>query len=532
MNALLFFHKSESQQLQRAAQPFGLQPTPRSFCWLVFCYGFLLYWFRPGLVVSDPDVPWHILAGETASLASPSSRLNVWSFAEPTHVWINLSWLADYGLAALNNVGGLLALALFAAIAYALYLVVFFRWWLGQGASLITAFAATFCTSLCLLAFVSPRPTFVTLFLTTFAISAFQKLIICRKSRRVAVLGAAGWVIWINCHGGFLVGFFVAFSFILYTLVAKNWPAAKRVTVAALTMVLASYLNPIGFKIFSATWLTLSGASRASIIEWQPLTYASILSLNPVFGLLWVLTALLLASFGLSNKISLYSKLLAIGGCAAALSAVRHILIFIPLASPFLIESFAMLSAYLGSSRRSRRWARFWASREAKYWADGRSFTARRFAAPLCCLLIMCCLLMSYKDRLNWQSANGLSIYKELNFIIERYPHRHFLVPFSVNAWLAFQSKGAVQIFVDGRAETAYSEEVLADENRLNEADRDWQQLVNRYQIDAMMLNRSSLLLSRVRASSDWSEVSVDGVWHFFLRSSAAAQPFNGERYH
>ncbi len=228
--------------------------------------------------VADYDFWWHLKTGQyivlqhklpvpdefayTTYLGKPAYR------GEETVRYFNLTheWLAQIVFYLIYAAGGftgivLLRATLLAAFCALIGLVVYQRtgrFFRGLAAGLLAATVAY--------QFVPERP-----YLISFAFLA-GTFAILESRRRLWVLPPL-FLIWANCHSGFILGWaalgvYCAESLYL-RLRSKPIPDERRLLLVALASVLTSGFNPNGFRVIQVMRLYQSSAMQSSVAEWQ-----------------------------------------------------------------------------------------------------------------------------------------------------------------------------------------------------------------------------------------------------------------------
>lgn len=106
-----------------------------------------------------------------------------------------------------------------------------------------------------------------------------------RRSLRPAVLVPALMAVWVNCHGGWIVGLAVFGGWCLMTAVTASWRDRGALAAVAMMALAATLLNPYGVGMWQFLWSTV-GVNRPMISDWQP-TY----SLPALLWIPWIATA-------------------------------------------------------------------------------------------------------------------------------------------------------------------------------------------------------------------------------------------------
>ncbi|HEY6130139.1 MAG TPA: hypothetical protein VIW23_18345 [Candidatus Acidoferrum sp.] len=304
----------------------------------------------------DPDVWWHIKNGQNIAASHHWPTVDPYSFTVSGTPWLAYEWLGDvmlgfvarFGLRALDG----LLMALAGAIAIAVYYY----------ASLCArhskaGFVSAFLVSIFAIANFNLRPQ---MFGALFLAITLILLELFRQGRPKAL-----WVlpplflIWINTHGSWIIGFGVVLVTLLGGLVefriggikGERWTEKQRIQleVALLGSILVVPLTPYGTELATYPFLVASSLplNVAYVIEWAPMPF------NLYWGKLFL--ALLAGAFLLQMMyqftFSLQRWILAIGGIVMACLHVRFVLLFAPFFAPILA---IMLARWIDGYQRDK----------------------------------------------------------------------------------------------------------------------------------------------------------------------------------
>jgi hypothetical protein len=219
---------------------------------------------QAGLGLSDPDAPWHVVAGR--ELAS------TWQFAGPDPLsafghrpWILTQWLPELLMAGGYRLGGLPAVTWLASAGItALCAVVYFqaRRWGGPLGSVV----ATGMAALGAAGSLSPRPQVVGMIL--FVVTSGAWLATSRDHRARWWLLPVAWL-WACCHGtwvmGPMVGFVVVAGLVAHRSVSR--PQLVRLLGLVLGCAVAGLVTPLGWR--SVESIQAVQAVSPYIQEWR-----------------------------------------------------------------------------------------------------------------------------------------------------------------------------------------------------------------------------------------------------------------------
>ena len=269
--------------------------------------------------LSDPDTWWHLASGRWIAEHGAVPRTDTLSFTVPDHPWINLQWLFDLFLYALQQAGGETLLVLVSAATYGLATVLLIRnlrLALGPvGACILTLWVTTIAWER-----FTVRPEMVSFVLleTVLWLFAMRRQ---RDGRNLWLLVPV-MALWVNTHALFVIGVFIIVCH-MAAAVATRWPVVpagwrqsspespqmtKRVLAAGTAAVLVTVANPyaVGGMLFPFTLMSrISGSNPIfrGIGEFTPpfSTYfpelmASAYQLFFIFAVVVVVVAVVLAA--------------------------------------------------------------------------------------------------------------------------------------------------------------------------------------------------------------------------------------------
>jgi hypothetical protein len=223
---------------------------------------------------ADPDLWWHVKTGELILDGGSIPDRDVFSFTAAGAPWINHEWLSEVVLAGAFRFGGdrgMVALRL-ALLAAGCGLLGWLLW--KRLPEPLPALVLLLAALRELAAFWSLRPNDATSILSLAFLACLEAY---RRGRHAAVLALPPLMaLWVNLHGGFLLGLAIAaagLGSLLLRLEGERPPRAERLRLAAVlaATLLAPLLNPYGPRLFVYLVQEL-GARHAFNTEWQSLS--------------------------------------------------------------------------------------------------------------------------------------------------------------------------------------------------------------------------------------------------------------------
>ena len=123
---------------------------------------------------------------------------------------------------------------------------------------------------------------------------------------------------------------------------------------------------------------------------------------------------------------------------------------------------------------------------------------------------------------------------QDVSYLQTHFPHTRLLNHWNYGGILIFRTRGAMPVFVDGRAATAYPDELLRDYFKLSQLDIDetaWDTVLDKYEIDAVLWVRAHDELRRfLVGKKGWKEAYTGLYASVYVKSrqgTVAASEFH-----
>ncbi len=465
----------------------------------------------------DPDTGWHIAAGDLIWQQGQIPLSDPWSFTANGQLWYNISWAYDAFLSALHGVGGLPAVVIVTAFFYALAVALMGAIALKSSKSMLAAVLVTALLGFVLLPGMLARPQGLTFLI----IIGFYWLLRFGSLKQLWIVPCL-MALWANLHGGFLVGFIIIGMFVIEAFFAGSRERLLRLIIVGVLSSLAVFLTPYGFGIVEAVQLTMGSAMKSVLMEWQP-TNLGVLKPATLFVGLFVLVSALF-----EPRIPLADKLLACFWIAMGLISVRMMHIAALLAMPYLAQSVALRlkQSPIGSLVEKR---------DRVYTADLARPIVRRVLASIACVGVVVMFIPSTQRALAGQGEKFASFPEHhapdeaLDFVKANYPGLRLYNRYGLGGYLIYRERGAVPVFVDGRADTAYPRGLLKDAVSIGYMSRAraqtpanaaaWRKLVDAHQIEGFLVTVDGRLYDQLMDKKDWANVVQSEFHALFVRA-------------
>jgi hypothetical protein len=434
----------------------------------VISFACVYYLVNAPVLIGHYDLGWHLAAGDLIRDQGNIPFHDPWSFTSGDRQWYNVSWLWDVIASLLfqyTNFSGLILFVIACGAVIAGYLTS-----VGLSSRASTTAVCISVLSSCLL-----YPTFATypnIYLAASPnISTMLFCVIfygeCLKRRKFLLLPAIFllpviMVLWANLHGGFLLGLLIIGFFGGAALLRRDWANFKIYSLAGVGCFIATFINPLGWHIYEGLATVLGHFSQEYITEWWPY-FRNVTVPGSIPGILYILIFLALE---LGHR----------GSCPIELRLLSWFFLFLGLFQFRYMSFFFLFSTIPLALHLSPLLPKPPINFEKLLLAAGAIATC---ALPLVYLQI--------------EPALGLpQMLSEPDVL---YLETHFSQARLLNHWnyggiLIFRNRGAIPVFVDGRAATAYPDALLRDYFKLAQLEVNetaWDTVLEKYRIDTVL---------------------------------------------
>jgi hypothetical protein len=455
--------------------------------------------------VTDPDVWWHLKAGQYMAEHKSIPRTDPFSYTRAGQPWVAHEWLTEvllYELQRLAGWGGLIVF--FAAMLSAAFFLLYLR----CGPNPFLAGVAMLCAAGATLPVWGVRPQVVSLLLTSLWL-----LILERSERNPRVLW---WtlpltLLWVNLHAGFALGLalsalFLTAGLIERTLGSRSGVSQMRLRLPAVVLLLDLLLvplNPNGFRMFSYPIETLrSAAIQNYIAEWA--------SPNFHHAEYWPFLLVVLGTFAVLgwSRVELRPRelLLLMVSLYASLASIRLMPLFVLIAVPLVVHR-------LGS------WT---ASRSRRVGSPGGFRLPFNAALALGMAAFAALHTAQVIDR-QPQAEEQRFPARAVAFLQSHPPIGRIFNHYDWGGYLIWKLYPPTRVFIDGRADL-YGRELLdqfADTYQFKGA---WQQPLQRWSVDTVLVPANSALATGLRSAPGWT-VSYEDAQAIVLSQTRPPKP-------
>lgn len=457
----------------------------------------LYYVSNASLLLGHYDLGWHLAAGDLIREHGIPLQ-DPWAFTSGDKQWYNLSWLWDVIASVVfqyTNFSGLIFLTVACGAIIAGYLA---SVCLNSGASAIPVCISVFSACLLYPAFATPPNIYLAASPNTatmlFSVIFYAE---CLKRTRLALLPAM-MAFWANLHGGFLLGFPIIGIFCSAALLRRDWVNFKIYGLAGIACFIATFINPLGWHIYEGVATTLGHFVQANITEWW--SYFSNMTMpGSIPGVIFILTFIALELRDRDScPIPLGARLLSWLFLFLGLYQYRYMSFF------FL---FATVPLGLHLDRLLPK--------EPNRLKIRRSLLAAGIVGA-------CALPLFYIQKEPALGLPQMLSEQDAFYLQTHFPHARLLNHWNNGGILIFRTRGSIPVFVDGRAATAYPDDLLHDyfklvEPEFNEAA--WDTVLQKYKIDTVLWVKAHEELRRLLVGKKgWKEAYTGMYTSIYVR--------------
>ena len=463
--------------------------------------------------VGDADYWWHIVTARWIidNHALPSHDL--FTYTVPDHAWTDHEYLSELLMYGLGKVGGQLAVSIgLGAVTWAGFWLIQRRIAVRPQPAIVTA-AALVIGAVAGLPIWGPRPQMI-----TFAFLCLELLLIelfLAGRRRALYAMPLVLLVWANFHGGFVIAFlFLGLAFLVelgrWLLNRSDVQARGRaLTVLAVTAAsaIAGLVNPHGIALYVYSWRTQTSAvQQAFITEWQSPDFHML----AMRGLEAMIVLLLLGLAARRGRLTAFQVLATIAALLLALQSVRHIAVFVAVATPVLAWTYGPLVA---AWRPSASWlgARLRPSPRDGIAAAGVLFVAAAAAGVATTAVLLHHQAASTVENYPSAAADYLDSHPNVGTrMFADYGWGGYMI-------YRFYPNPSRRVFVFGEADLM-GDTIMNEYSDVVGVKSDWLDILNRHGVDYVVYDPGTALTSALATQPNWHEVYADSVAVIFVR--------------
>jgi hypothetical protein len=483
-----------ARSAERAAAALRRLPSPIVI--MAIAVGGVMFALTVAKGVQDPDYFWHLTTGKLIAETGQVPSVDPFSFTWFGQPWTPHEWLSELLIFrlvdGLGRIGALIVFGLFPPAIFGVLAAAFAR----QGARVLAVALPFALGAFALIAYVTLRPQAISWLLLA-GLIWFLLEARADHSRRFLLL-IPWFVAWANLHGLYVVGLGVVGVYLLFTLAGRTpmSPARGWVVAGLLGAIAASMLTPAGpiGILYPLRYVEGGDWGLANIQEWQSPNFH-----EPAhFAFLALIVAV-----GVNGGRKTPGWLVALSwiGIAMGLVALRNVPVAVVLCMPTLV---------LGLEDRLReRNARKPSKPMSPLRALGRRWMELATAVAIAIGSIAVLVPRDMSGAIDTNLAKRFPI-AGVDRLMELAPDANVFAEYGWGGYVIWRMHDlGARVFVDGRNDM-YSQEVLEDYTAIRAADPGWEELVEQYGVEAILLPPETMVTRGPAEDAGWCEVLRD----------------------
>lgn len=484
-------------------------------------------------LLSDGGIGWHVRTGQMIAATHVIPRVDSFSSTMSGRPWFAWEWLYDLAVGQLERVAGLNGVVWLTALTIALVFSWTFRLLMQRGVSLALALVLVLLAASASMVHFFARPHVISWLFTlvwfwildTTELEGWGADGGVRKQNRKLWLLPLLMLVWVNVHGGFLVGFAllgIYWASPVYTwarlretrwedamlkLRARN--RARQLFIVGIFTLLATYCNPYGWRLYTHIYQYLTNRFLIDHIdEFQSPNFHGVA--ERCFALLMLIALVALAAR--TRRVRLSEGLVVLFAVYAGIYAVRNVpvssLLLVLVAGPLLEPRMARMRLPL-----SEFWARM---KDIELNLDGHFWPIVGAVA-------------AFSIAVNGGNAGSRHLmdahFGSSRFPVEAVSHLEqgktwgpILAPDYWGGYLIYRLYPKTRVVVDDRHDF-YGESFLRDYVTMIHAERGWEKFLTEHDVCCILVPQGSALANILALSRDWKEIYRDDVAVAFGKS-------------
>jgi hypothetical protein len=320
------------------------------------------------------------------------------------------------------------------------------------------------------------------------------------------------FLVWVNTHGSFVIGLF---AFVVYGasglvdlhwggVASRLWTSAERLRLelVALLTLIALTITPYGTQIclYPMNMAFSQPVNVGNIVEWQSIKF------DAFFGKLFLalILSFVLAQVTLRLTWRLEELVLFFAGIVAACLHLRFLLIFVPFCAPLLAAVVA-------------RWVPPYEPTQDRH-AMNAILTTLVVAAVIALFPSRADLQTTMKEKWPVQAVAYLRHHPAPQPMYNSYGYGGYLI---------WQMSDANKVFIDGRTDIYERTGVLADYLSISRLDFPAPFLLNAYNVQSCLLDRTDTLVTLLNALPGWQKIYGDPISVLYVRRPSLTESVN-----
>jgi hypothetical protein len=487
------------------------------------------------ILLRDAGTGWHIRNGQLMLQTHSITRVDPFSATMSGQPWYAWEWLYDLLIAAIHHVFGLNGVVFYTAAVMAATFVLVFHLAMRRGGSLpITFFLLVLSLGASAVHFLA-RPHVLSWLLTVIwfelldSASGGAGADSEAKARRLFFLPVL-MLLWVNLHGGFVVGFALLGVYLLgggieyFTCPEKREvmsPWLKRLGLVSVLSLLASFVNPYGYNLHLHIYRYLSDRFLMDhVSEFRSPDFHG--TAQQCFAVILLVSIAALA--GARHKPGPAHLLVILLAAYSGLYASRSLPVSSMLLTLMVSPPLSEVIAYGGENAEIASWLRALLSRVHHFGARMEKLELR-FQGHLWLVLVFVLGLWACMHGGKLGSAQVLNAYfdgerfpvEAAEVIAQRDIREPIFCPDQWGGYLIYRLYPQTKVLVDDRHDL-YGARFFKDYLKVVFVQPDWEKVLDEKHVNWVLVQKDSSLGTILGQTSGWKLIHEDGTALLFHR--------------
>ena len=485
----------------------------------LFLAVFLTLFFHSGRpLLHDGDTGIHVRAGEVILDTLSVPKRDIFSFHSPPLPWTAHEWFSEVVMALLHRTFGLTGVVLFFILIISLTYLLLFKVLRSYGGNILAdtfiAFLVVISSYLHWLA----RPHIFSLFLLVVWYSLLDSFQKDGKIRSLFFLPPL-MLLWVNLHGGFVIGFLLVGIYFLGNLAKYGFSQgsekeqsktmARNLGFTLLSCFLVSLINPYGYRILSFPFALVTNRYFVdNVLEFLSTDFHKTL---PFKYLLFFMIAI----FALSPKPTRLVELaLVLVFTGMAIYSYRYIPLYCVIIAPILSRQAESLLARSEGPRMKNF------HDEAEKIAKIDSFV-KGYLLIFVALLIV--IAVATKGNLEFRFDETKKPVAAVDFLRKETVTGNMFNMDEFGDYLIYVAYPQYRVFIDGRLDV-YGTEKFKEYRKVATLGSGWEKVLEKYNIGWIFYDANSVLSRSLYEKKGWRLIYADKVANIFVKERAEYQ--------
>jgi hypothetical protein len=479
-----------------------------------------------GGLLSDGDTGWHIITGQNILKTLTIPRADPYSHTMNGAPWVAHEWLADVILALFHSAMGLSGPVLLSAVVLVLTFLLLYSWMLRQTSEALTAAIFTIIAALGSMLHWLARPHIFSLLLTLVFVIILD--LYWREGRNRLWLLPLLMVLWVNLHGGYILGLALVLLYAAANLIIRIAAGSeskslakpiKPLFTAAFATLAATFVNPRGPAILIFPFhLVGRPFIMDNVIEFRSLDFHH----NSLFMLTLLLyLAILVLSPKKPDPIEGSLTFLFV---AMSLYSVRYIPLMLIVVSPIVArrvpEVLGIVADRLGAFRVTGDARTMLESISANVTAMESRFNRHVWVwiAVAICFLAGLNGSRTSNDRLfDYRFDQAKFPVSALDFAMRNQIPGNMFNNDGWGGYIIYAAHPRYRVFMDGRSDM-YGEPMLRQYLKVSRADLDYEKVLEKYNVTWVLFDADAPICQLLAAGRKWKLVYADTTANILLK--------------